>query len=297
MNSPFAPSRALSCLRRTRPQALLSVIAALVFSCGLLLQAQAVAAATLAEDMAQVTKDACISVAKKRGYSVEDVTSVQPSSGDSSSVVLRLAKGGERFEFNCGFSQNIRQFVEPVPESKAVVQRNDRVATDTRVNVNLDRDRDAVQQRERVLVQQRDRVRNRDRVDTTERRRGFNPLWLLPLLLLPLLFYFLRPRQETEVSAVKAGSYASPSNPTVAASTTTTPKAPPTAEIKVLEAVLSAMDSGIEVRSGAGVTNDVIRTLESGSTVKLNGRYLHDWAELADGGWIDIKALVNDPRV
>jgi hypothetical protein len=298
MNTPFAPSRARGRLGCGRPQALLTSIAALVFSCGLLLHVPAAAAATLAEDMAQVTKDACISVAKKRGYSVEEVTSAQPSSGDSSSVVLRLAKGGERFEFNCGFSQNIRQFVEPVPESKAVAQRDDRVATDPRVNVNRNRDRDAVQQRERVVVQQRDRVRDRDRVETTERRRGFNPLWLLPLLLLPLLFFFLRPRQEADVSAVKAGSYASPSKPTVAVSTTTTPKAPPaTAEIKVLEAVLRAMDAGIEVRSGAGVTNDVIRTLESGSTVKLNGRYVHDWAELADGGWIDIKALVNDPRV
>jgi hypothetical protein len=154
-----------------------------------------------------------------------------------------------------------------------------------------------VRQRERVVVQQRDRVSDRDRVDTTERRRGFNPLWLLPLLLLlPLLFYFLRPRQEADVSAVKAGSYATPSKPTVAVSTTTTPPAA-TAAGQVIEAVLRTQDTAIEVRSGAGVTNGLSRTLASGSTVKLSGRYLNDWAELADGGWIDIKALINDPRV
>lgn len=300
MSTPVAPSRALGRLDRTRPQALLAAFAALVFACGLLLPLPA-AAATLAEDVAQVTKDACISVAKKRGYSVEEVTAAQSPTGDTSSVVLRLAKGGERFDFNCGFSQNIRQVAEPVPDSRAVVQRNDRLATDTRVNVTQNRDRDAVQQRERVVVQQRDQARARDRVDTTEGRGGFNPLWLLPLLLLPLLFYFLKPREEADVSAVKAGSYATPSQPTVAVSTTTPPQAATstaaTAAAQVVEAVLRTQDTAIDVRSGAGLTNGLARTLASGSTVKLSGRYLNDWAELADGGWIDIKALVNDPRI
>ena len=299
MNTPFAPFRVVGRPGRTRSKALLAAIASLVFSCGLLLHVPVAAAATLAEDMVQVTKDACISVAKKRGYSVEDVTAAQPSAGDSSSVMLRLAKGGERFEFNCGFSQNIREFVEPAPESKAVVQRNDRVATDTRANVKQNRDGNAVQQRERTVVQQRDRVSDRDRVETTKRRGGFNPLWLLPLLLLPLLFFFLRPRQEADVSAVKAGSYASPSKPSVAVNTTTTvTKAPSTTPLsQVVEAMLRTQDAAIEVRSGAGVTNGMTRTIAAGSMVKLTGRYLNDWAELVEGGWIDIKSLVKDPRV
>jgi hypothetical protein len=250
--------------------------------------------------MVQVTKDACVNVAKKRGYAVEEVTSAVPADGDSSSVVLRLSKGGERYEFNCGFSQNIREYVAPAParETAAVAQRNDRAATQQPARVaNQQPARVAVQQPARVAVQQPERVavqRDRDRVvETTERKGGFNPLLLLPLLLLPLLF-FLRPKEAADVSATKMGSYA---NPTPAAKTTTkTTTAVETVVAKVFDAVLRTQDAAIEVRSGAGITNAVTRSLAAGSTVKLNGRYLNDWAELADGGWIDIKSLAKDPR-
>jgi hypothetical protein len=275
----------------------LAALAALVFSCGLLIHAPLVSAATLAEDMVQVTKDACVSVAKKRGYAVEEVTSAVPADGDSSSVVLRLSKGGERYEFNCGFSQNIHEYVAPAParETAAVAQRNDRVATQQPARVAVQQPaRVVVQQPERVAVQ-KDRVRDRDRVvETTERKGGFNPLLLLPLLLLPLLF-FLRPKEAAEVSATKMGSYV---NPTPAAKTTkTTTAAVETVVTKVFDAILRTQEAAIEVRSGAGITNAVTRSLAAGSTVKLNGRYLNDWAELADGGWIDIKSLAKDPRV
>jgi hypothetical protein len=275
----------------------LAALAALVFSCGLLIHAPLVSAATLAEDMVQVTKDACVSVAKKRGYAVEEVTSAVPADGDSSSVVLRLSKGGERYEFNCGFSQNIHEYVAPAParETAAVAQRNDRVATQQPARVAVQQPaRVAVQQPERVAVQ-KDRVRDRDRVvETTERKGGFNPLLLLPLLLLPLLFV-LRPKEAAEVSATKMGSYV---NPTPAAKTTkTTTAAVETVVTKVFDAILRTQEAAIEVRSGAGITNAVTRSLAAGSTVKLNGRYLNDWAELADGGWIDIKSLAKDPRV
>jgi hypothetical protein len=70
-----------------------------------------------------------------------------------------------------------------------------------------------------------------------------------------------------------------------------------TAVAKVFDAILRTQDAAIEVRSGAGITNAVTRSLAAGSTVKLSGRYLNDWAELADGGWIDIKSLAKDPRV
>jgi hypothetical protein len=211
--------------------------------------------------------------------------------------VLRLSKGGERYEFNCGFSQNIHEYVAPAParETAAVAQRNDRVATQQPARVAVQQPaRVAVQQPERVAVQ-KDRVRDRDRVvETTERKGGFNPLLLLPLLLLPLLF-FLRPKEAAEVSATKMGSYV---NPTPAAKTTkTTTAAVETVVTKVFDAILRTQEAAIEVRSGAGITNAVTRSLAAGSTVKLNGRYLNDWAELADGGWIDIKSLAKDPRV
>jgi len=296
MKNHFLPVLATGRTFRTASRTVLAALAALVFTCGLLVHAPLVSAATLAEDMVQVTKDACVNVAKKRGYAVEEVTSAVPADGDSSSVVLRLSKGGERYEFNCGFSQNIHEYVAPAParETAAVAQRNDRVATQQPARVAVQQPaRVAVQQPERVAVQ-RDRVRDRDRVvETTERKGGFNPLLLLPLLLLPLLF-FLRPKEAADVNASKMGSYV---NPTPVAKTTTTTAAVETAVAKVFDAILRTQDAAIEVRSGAGITNAVTRSLAAGSTVKLSGRYLNDWAELADGGWIDIKSLAKDPRV
>ena len=300
MKNHFLPVLATGRTFRAASRTVLAALAVLVFSCGLLVHAPLVSAATLAEDMVQVTKDACVNVAKKRGYAVEEVTSAVPADGDSSSVVLRLSKGGERYEFNCGFSQNIREYVAPAParETAAVAQRNDRVATQQPARVaNQQPARVAVQQPARVAVQQPERVavqRDRDRVvETTERKGGFNPLLLLPLLLLPLLF-FLRPKEAADVSATKMGSYVNPTP--VAKTTTKTTTAVETVVAKVFDAVLRTQDAAIEVRSGAGVTNAVTRSLAAGSTVKLNGRYLNDWAELADGGWIDIKSLAKDPR-
>ena len=293
MKNYFFPVLATGRTFRAASRTVLAALAAFVFSCGLLAHAPLVSAATLAEDMVQVTKDACVNVAKKRGYAVEEVTSAVPADGDSSSVVLRLSKGGERYEFNCGFSQNIREYVAPAParETAAVAQRNDRVATQQPARV-------AVQQPARVAVQQPERVavqRDRDRVvETTERKGGFNPLLLLPLLLLPLLF-FLRPKEAAEVNATKMGSYVNPTP--VAKTTTKTTPAVETVVAKVFDAILRTQDAAIEVRSGAGITNAVTSSLAAGSTVKLSGRYLNDWAELADGGWIDIKSLAKDPRV
>jgi len=292
MKNHFLPVLATGRTFRMASRTVLAALAALVFSCGLLIHAPLVSAATLAEDMVQVTKDACVNVAKKRGYAVEEVTSAVPADGDSSSVVLRLSKGGERFEFNCGFSQNIHEYVAPAParETAAVAQRNERVVAQQPARAVQQPARVAVQQPERVAVQ-RDRVRDRDRVvETTERKGGFNPLLLLPLLLLPLLF-FLRPKEAADVNASKMGSYA---NPTPVAKTTKT--AVETVVAKAFDAILRTQDAAIEVRSGAGITNAVTRSLAAGSTVKLSGRYLNDWAELADGGWIDIKSLAKDPR-
>ena len=294
MKNHFLPVLATGRTFRAASRTVLAALAALVFSCGLLVHAPLVSAATLAEDMVQVTKDACVNVAKKRGYAVEEVTSAVPADGDSSSVVLRLSKGGERYEFNCGFSQNIREYVAPAParETAAVAQRNDRVATQQPARV-------AVQQPARVAVQQPERVavqRDRDRVvETTERKGGFNPLLLLPLLLLPLLF-FLRPKEAADVSATKMGSYGNPTPVAKTTATTTTTTPVQTVVAKVVDAILRTQDSAIEVRSGAGISNAVTRSLAAGSSVKLSGRYLNDWAELADGGWIDIKSLAKDPR-
>ena len=286
---------------------LMASLASLVFCITLLFNVSTASAATLADDMVQASKDACINLAKKRGFAVENVIDAQPADGDSAHVVLKLAKGGERFEFNCGFSQNIRQFVEPAPvvtstqstnaRANQPTNRDNRVVDTNRDNRVVDTNRDT--NRDRTVVAQRDRQRQRDQVVVAEPKRGsgFNPAWLLPLLLLPLAFLFLRNRDAESGEPTKVGVYATPAKPaavkveTPVVTTTTS-----TTVNKVVEALLRVQDSAIEVRSGAGPTNSVARTIPATSKVRLSGRYQNDWAELAEGGWISIQSLASDPR-
>jgi len=285
---------------------LMASLASLVFCITLLFNVSTASAATLADDMVQASKDACINLAKKRGFAVENVIDAQPADGDSAHVVLKLAKGGERFEFNCGFSQNIRQFVEPAPvvtttqstnaRANQPTNRDNRVIDTNRDNRVVDTNRDT--NRDRTVVAQRDRQRQRDQVVVAEPKRGsgFNPAWLLPLLLLPLAFLFLRNRDAESGEPTKVGVYATPAKP--AAVKVETPVVTTTTTVnKVVEALLRVQDSAIEVRSGAGPTNSVSRTIPANSKVRLSGRYQNDWAELAEGGWIAIQSLATDPRL
>ena len=282
-------------MSHSKVRTLMASLASLVFCITLLFNVSTASAATLADDMVQASKDACINLAKKRGFSVETVIDAQPADGDSAHVVLKLAKGGDRYEFNCGFSQNIRQFVEATPV--ATTKQSAPTASNQPSNrvVDTNRDRTAVVQRDRTAVVQRDRQRQRDQVVVAEPKRdsGFNPAWLLPLLLLPLAFLFLRNREADAESGepTKVGVYTTPTKPAAVKVDTTA-----TAANKVVEALLRVQDSAIEVRSGAGLTNSVARTIPAGSKVRLSGRYQDDWAELAEGGWIAIQSLASDPR-
>ena len=277
-------------VRHRRLKTLMASLASLVFSLTLLLNVSTASAATLADDMVQASKDACISLAKKRGFSVENVIDAQPADGDSAHVVLKLAKGGDRFEFNCGFSQNIRQFVETAPLATTSQ------STNVPANQPTNRDNRVVEtNRDRTVVAQRDRQRQRDQVVVAEpeRRSGFNPAWLLPLLLLPLAFLLLRNREAESGEPTKVGVYTTPAKPAAVKVETT---ATTTTVNKVVEALLRSQDSAIDVRSGAGLTNSVTRTIPAASKVRLSGRYQNDWAELAEGGWIAIESLASDPR-
>ena len=270
---------------------LMASVASLVFCITLLFNVSTASAATLADDMVQASKDACINLAKKRGFAVETVIDAQPADGDSAHVVLKLAKGGERFEFNCGFSQNIRQFVEATPVATANPSTTTPTNQPSKRVVATNRDRPA---RDRTPVVQGERQRQRDQVVVAEPKRGsgFNPAWLLPLLLLPLVFLLLRNRGADAESGepTKVGVYATPAAPAaVKVDSTTT-------ENQVVEALLRVQDSAIEVRSGAALTDSVARTIPAGSKVRLSGRYQDDWAELAEGGWISIQSLASDPR-
>ena len=271
----------------------MATLASLVFCITLLFNVSTASAATLADDMVQASKDACINLAKKRGFAVENVIDAQPADGDSAHVVLKLAKGGERFEFNCGFSQNIRQFVEAAPVVKTTQATTTPANQPTNRVVESKRDRTS---KDRTPVAQRDRQRQRDQVVVAEPKRGsgFNPAWLLPLLLLPLAFLFLRNRDGESGEPTKVGSYTTPA--TAAAVKVATPVATTTTVNNVVEAMLRIQDSAIEVRSGAGLTDSVARTIAAGSKVRLSGRYQNDWAELAEGGWIAIQSMAKDPR-
>ena len=285
---------ATSPMSHRKVKTLMATLASLVFCITLLFNVSTASAATLADDMVQASKDACINLAKKRGFAVENVIDAQPADGDSAHVVLKLAKGGERFEFNCGFSQNIRQFVEAAPVVTTTQATTTPAKQPTNRVVESNRDRTA---KDRTPVAQRDRQRQRDQVVVAEPKRGsgFNPAWLLPLLLLPLAFLFLRNRDGESGEPTKVGTYTTPATP--AAVKVATPVATTTTVNNVVEAMLRIQDSAIEVRSGAGLTDSVARTIAAGSKVRLSGRYQNDWAELAEGGWIAIQSMAKDPRL
>lgn len=262
-------------------------LAGVILSAILLLQASVASAATLSEDMVQASKDACVNLARRRGFTVEKVIQAQPAAGDSASVVLKLMKAGAPYEFKCGFSQSIDHFVEPTPA--APTQRADQAPAVIAQRQAVERQQATVNskpatkaeagadvRRERAVVVER----NRQQADTTARanRGRFNAAWLLPLLLLPLAAILFRNREEEAVVMNRTASS-------------------PTLKSTIVDALLRDQDTAVEVRSGAGTNHAVTRTIPAGSRVRLSGRYDNDWAELAETGWIQVKSLTADPRV
>jgi hypothetical protein len=136
--------------------------------------------------------------------------------------------------------------------------------------------------RDRAVVVERNRGRQAD--DNARANRGFNAAWLLPLLLLPLAAFVFRNKEEVAET-------------TTTRVVTTTPTVTPTMKNVSVEAELRKQDTAIEVRSGAGLSHAVTRTIPAGTRVRLSGRYENDWAELAESGWIQIQSLASDPRV
>lgn len=275
------------------PLALKACLAGVILSAILLVQTSAASAATLSEDMVQASKDACVNLAKRRGFTVEQVINAQPASGDSASVVLKLMKAGEPYEFKCGFSQAIDHFVEPAPaatsqrvaQAPAVAQRQQATVNTNQNTVKAAPRAEARQEvrRERAVVVERNRGRQADD-NARANRGGFNAAWLLPLLLLPLAAFVFRNKEEVAET-------------TTTRVVNTTPTVTPTVKSVSVEAELRKQDTAIEVRSGAGVSHAVTRTIPAGTRVRLSGRYDNDWAELAESGWIQIQSLASDPRV
>lgn len=251
---------------------LVAGLAAVVLSTVLLVQASAAAAATLSEDMVQASKDACVNLARRRGFTVEQVIHAQPVGGDSASVVLKLMKAGEPYEFKCGFSQDIGHFVAPAP---AVTTQKATIAPAPATVATAPAP--MAQATAQPKAQPGQEIR-RERAVVVERNRSnhFNAAWLLPLLLLPLAALLFRKREEEATTAPISRT--------------------PMAKSTIVDALLRQQDTAIEVRSGAGMDHGVTRTIPAGSRVRLSGRYENDWAELAETGWIQMNALTADPR-
>jgi len=272
------------------PLALKAALAGVILSAILLVQTSVASAATLSEDMVQASKDACVNLAKRRGFTVEQVVSAQPASGDSASVVLKLMKAGEPYEFKCGFSQAIDHFVEPAPaatnqrvaQAPAVAQLQQPAVNTNQNTVQAAPRADARREvrRERAVVVERNQKADDN---ATANRRGFNAAWLLPLLLLPLVAFLVRKKEEEVVQPTRVA--------------TTTTSTTPAVKVVSVEAELRSQDTAIEVRSGAGLSHAVTRTIPAGSKVRLSGRYDNDWAELAESGWVQIQSLTTDPRI
>ncbi|MFM9087237.1 MAG: hypothetical protein ACKOPT_03670 [Cyanobium sp.] len=227
-------------------------------------------AATLSEDMVQASKDACVSLAKRRGFTVEQLINAQPASGDSASVVLKLMKAGEPYEFTCGFSQSINHFTAPAPAAPTQRIAPAPVQAAPRAEARQD------VRRERAVVVDRNRQRQADANVRSDRGR-FNAAWLLPLLLLPLAAILFRNREEETGTTGRISTA-------------------PSMGTAIVEALLRSQDTAIDVRSGAGSNHAITRTIPAGSRVRLSGRYDNDWAELAESGWIQIESLTADPR-
>ncbi|WP_346289166.1 peptidoglycan-binding protein [Sphaerothrix gracilis] len=53
-----------------------------------------------------------------------------------------------------------------------------------------------------------------------------------------------------------------------------------------LNAVVSAYGYNLNVRSGPGVTYNIVRVLADRQAIEISGRYRDGWAELSDGNWV-----------
>ncbi|GFE69332.1 SH3 domain-containing protein [Chroococcus sp. FPU101] len=81
----------------------LAIISAATLAVASPIQAQG----TIAPDLSNAAKTACIDKAKADGYTLKDILSVEPydATGDRVKVVLNLVKGGTEARLTCGYTQ------------------------------------------------------------------------------------------------------------------------------------------------------------------------------------------------
>lgn len=123
---------------------------------------------TVAPDLANAAKTACIDKAKADGYTLKDILTVEPynNASDRVKVVLNLVKGGTEARLTCGYTKGSNAVTFDGGQSANQTANNTQTTTTT--------------------------------PDTTN-RGGVSPwLWLLlPLIGIPLLIALTRGRQRT----------------------------------------------------------------------------------------------------
>lgn len=138
----------------------LAIISAATLAVASPIQAQG----TVAPDLANAAKTACIDKAKADGYTLKDIVSVAPydATGDRVRVVLNLVKGGSEARLTCGYTKGDKSVSFDAGQAAGQA---------------VDNAQDAAQ-------------------DAT---RGVSPwLWLLlPLIGIPLLIALTRGKQRT----------------------------------------------------------------------------------------------------
>jgi photosystem I subunit III len=62
-------------------------------------------AQSVPEALANTAKEACINVAKSKGFEITDVVSITPKSADGANVVLTLTRAQQLFKLTCGYTK------------------------------------------------------------------------------------------------------------------------------------------------------------------------------------------------
>jgi hypothetical protein len=81
-----------------------SILSAMVLL-GVMLPLAPARAQTVAPDLARAAQDACINVAKSRGFTLDRVVEVTADGVDAAKAVLTLTRDGQTFRLTCGYSK------------------------------------------------------------------------------------------------------------------------------------------------------------------------------------------------
>ncbi|MDX2229579.1 MAG: hypothetical protein NW220_08070 [Leptolyngbyaceae cyanobacterium bins.349] len=185
-----------------------------------------VQAQALVGDLADRARESCVNRAAERGFQLKEVVSVVGTTDGGAKVVLLLTRQGSEARLTCDLSKDGSVVLGDEPGTTATTVAPTTEATAT---------------------------------------PNYGPLaWLLlPLLGLPLLYWWTKGRDRMVVASAEnaVSNYAG-------------------------EAVVQTNDATLPIYSGPGTNYRITSTLRNGQHVNVTGRYQDGWAELTQGGWV-----------